>query len=129
MEMSRFRAPPSVQFGPVVQLSFIHATGQPSLYCHKVVLAHYSGVLRGLLETLPASSTGTSAAQSPESSSGIITIPLDDADCTAFEEALSFMCPIPPLPSATWDNVERLLLLSDKYDIPVLRGENNKAAA
>jgi len=108
----------AVWTGRAVELQYTHLASPP---CTKAVLAHYSGVLRGLLET-DSTVPGISAAQSPESSD-TITIPLDDADCTAFEEALSFMYPASPLPCMTWDNVERLLLLSDKYDMPVLRGE------
>lgn len=65
----------------------------------------------------------TAAGASNSSSSSIqdFTVPLDDPDTTAWEEALSLMYPSVPLFEISWANAARLLLLADKYDMPCLK--------
>lgn len=115
----------------VVHLSFPSAPGKPSLYSHAAVLSCWSNVLAGLLEGADPSGTvaldngaaaGAAAGQQPGTSQELL-IELQDEDITAWEEALGFMHPKVPLQQVTGDNAQRLLLLADKYDMSVLRGE------
>ena len=102
---------------------FNNTADQTSLYCHAVVLGHWFGVLKNLMEELVDKGRRSKASSSRADDAGqYLTIPLDDEDCTAFEQALSFLYPTLPLPSVNWDNAEPLLLLADKYDCPVLKG-------
>ncbi|KAF6263150.1 hypothetical protein COO60DRAFT_1492148 [Scenedesmus sp. NREL 46B-D3] len=48
------------------------------------------------------------------------SIPVDDADSSAWEDALSLMYPAVPLFQVTWGSAARLLLLADKYDMPAV---------
>jgi hypothetical protein len=101
-----------------VRLLFVDAPDQPSLYCHTLFLNHYFGVFKDMPELANVPTHSSSSTEG-----AYYTLPLDDNSCTAFEDALSFMCPEPPLPSITWDNVEGLLLLADKYNSPYFMGE------
>jgi hypothetical protein len=112
----------------VVHLSFPSAPGKPSLYSHAAVLSCWSNVLAGLLEgadpsgTVALDNSAAAGGQQPGANQELL-IELQDEEITAWEEALGFMHPKVPLQQVTGDNAQRLLLLADKYHMPVLTGE------
>jgi len=105
---------------PVVRLEFRQCGGR-SLYAHPAFLAAWSGVLHSVLED----ATADLAQQQllPPDCTPHITVPLDDTDTAAWEDALSLMHPSRQLFQMDWDSAARLLLLAHKYDMPAITGE------
>lgn len=105
---------------PVVCLEFRQCGGR-SLYAHPAFLAAWSGVLHSVLED----ATVDPAQQQllPPGCTPHITIPLEDTDTAAWEDALSLMHPSRQLFQMDWDSAARLLLLAHKYDMPAVTGE------
>ena len=102
----------------LVQLSFPKSRDKPTLYANPGMLKAWSKVLANCLED-------AQTAKVPFMPSVSASIPLDDEDCTAWEEALKLMYPSRTVFKVTWDNAERLLLLADKYDMPGITGNAN----
>jgi hypothetical protein len=124
--MSRFHVPPAAGTHPIVRLFFPNTAEKTSLYCHEPFLHHFFHVFRdlqGVADTTCAPVYTASGSSKETSADDPLAIPLDEASCAAFQDALSFMYPEPPLPSITWDNVWGLLLLAHKYNSPYFMGE------
>lgn len=123
---SRFRSPEAalaLRSGSerVVRLTFRggapgDGSKQPGacLFVHPAILRASSRVLANVLED---------TACAADAADSFISIPLDEADPTAWEEALQLMHPpAAELFAITWDNAARLLRLAHKYDAPGIQG-------
>lgn len=108
----------------LVRLQFTNCNGM-CLYAHPVFLSAWSGVLRSLLEDVQEVSTPRSSNNFNNSNSDqdrYITVPLDDSETAAWEDALALMHPSRQLLKISWDSAARLLLLARKYDMPAITG-------
>jgi hypothetical protein len=94
---------------------------EDSLYCHKSTLSLWFGVLKEAIETDAAESAD--APDGPSLDQPYQTIAMLDDDIEVFEEALGIIFPSLPLTTVSMDNARELLLLADKYDGPILKGE------
>jgi hypothetical protein len=117
----------------IVELYFNSCDGR-ALYVHPAFLSAWSGVLRDLLEGLGMQEADTASQHDQSSkprmqhgfeSAGYVTIPLDDTETAAWEDALALMHPSPQLFWVSWDSAARLLLLAHKYDMPAITGEGH----
>ncbi|WIA28364.1 hypothetical protein OEZ86_010911 [Tetradesmus obliquus] len=120
--MSRFRSLEAMLASGhdrVVELRFTNVEGA-SLHAHSCVLSNWSRVLAHVIEDAHSTQPDAAAAEAAAGPARHQTIPLDDADCSAWEDALSLMYPAVPLLQVTWGNAARLLLLADKYDMPAV---------
>lgn len=112
----------------LVQLSFARTPEMSVLYAHFPYLIASSGVLRGILEEQDCQHQPAKVARSNSSAdiadAYTTQIPLDDEDTAAWECVLSMLYPHTVLQArVTWENAQGLLLLADKYDIPMVLGE------
>lgn len=123
----------------LVCLQFNKTPEQTVLFAHAAQLMSVSGVLRGLL----IASEETTAAVGPQQDPHVRaaephssyqqhhapqTVPLDDEDTAAWGTVLSMLYPQTMLSkhaaiSTDIKAVEALLLLADKYDMPLVTGE------
>lgn len=119
----------------LIELRFPKAPERSTIYAHTSYLIASSGVLRCLLQDqdeVPqrqakkarTDSSANDAISGLEPIEAVQDIPLDDEKTSAWEAALSLHYPGTMLQAkVTWDNAADLLLLADKYDMPVVMGK------
>lgn len=115
----------------LIELVFTNATDK-RLYAHHSYLMASSGVLRGILETQDdpehpakvARTVDSIDAASASATAVMPAIPLDEEDTETWELALALLYPSTMTKVAvTWKEVQPLLVLADKYDMPVIAGK------
>lgn len=122
---SMFSCPDAVRelTGPSNNLVQLRQRNGRSLFAHPAFLSSWSGVLRNVLEDISTPQAAVDAAvEIGPVATPYITIPLDDKDAIAWEDALALMHPSRQLFKMTWDSARRLLLLAHKYDMPAITG-------
>lgn len=113
----------------IARLQFRRCEGCPCLFANEAVLAAWSGVLRPIcsaeaddLQGLDTPSRGRSAPAIIAADQDFSTIPLDDTDTAAWEDALALMHPSRQTARLSVSSAARLLLLAAKYDMPAVTG-------
>lgn len=111
----------------LVALQFSNANPAVSLFAHAPYLMACSGVLRGILEDQEDTCEQPAKIARTLSSSDVsgtpFVIPLDDQNTQYWEELLAMLYPATAQQTKiTWNNAEGLLLLADKYDMPLITG-------
>jgi hypothetical protein len=107
---------PALGVNRIVELCFPNSSSSDkiSLFSQQSILALCSKVMGSILESI------TPAFE--KQVGGHSSIPLDEEDPAAWEEALAIMHHIPAC-DITWENAERLLRLADKYDVACIIGK------
>ena len=119
---------------PDLQLTFDDRQLLPG---HSQILGQWSNVLRDVVCMSPppthtsstadtnmtsrSHSTTTTTNNNSSSSSSMLTIPLPGTKVSDWLKCMAFAYPSVEPATVNWDNLEALLLLGDKYDMPVLR--------
>lgn len=113
----------------IARLQFRRCEGSPCLFANEAILAAWSGVLRPICSQADDLGPGTPGRGLGRSVAAIIladqdfsTIPLDDTDTAAWEDALALMHPSRQTARLSVGSAARLLLLAAKYDMPAVTG-------
>lgn len=110
--------------GSDVVLEFRDASGAlEDVPAHSLTLRQWSEVLRMAIQA--ESSGSNSSDRSSSSSSCRIRIPMDGTKKEDWLAVMEFLYPVTPPPVVTWDSLEPLLRIGDKYAMPAFLQKSN----
>lgn len=89
------------------------ASSNDTLQVNSCLLGFHSGVLGPIMELALSQSSG--------SNDSLKQIPVNGSTKADFLAVLEFVYPVTPLPKVTWNNLEVLLVESNKWDMQVLQ--------
>ena len=109
--------------GPDLELKFDDGS---TLQGHASLLSLASGVLKAAIELGEGSTAAMGASNSKAASNAcLITITLTGTSKEDWLEAMKFVYPVSPTPTVSFDNLELLMVIGSKYDMPSLLSRAN----